>query len=83
MSDLALKVQGLAKSFEMGGRTLPVLQGIDLEVAVGERVAIVGQSGSGKSTLLNLIGGLDTPSAGSVRVGDQRIDRLSSRALAA
>ena len=47
MSDLALKVQGLTKSFEMGGRTLPVLQGIDLEVAVGERVAIVGQSGSG------------------------------------
>ena len=66
MSELALKVQGLEKSFEMGGRTLPVLQGIDLEVAVGERVAIVGQSGSGKSTFLHVVGTLDHPSAGQV-----------------
>jgi lipoprotein-releasing system ATP-binding protein len=66
MSDLALRVQGLEKSFEMGGRTLPVLQGIDLEVAVGERVAIVGQSGSGKSTFLHVVGTLDHPSAGRV-----------------
>ena len=55
MSELALKVQGLSKSFEMGGATLPVLCGIDLEVGVGERVAIVGQSGSGKSTFLHVV----------------------------
>jgi lipoprotein-releasing system ATP-binding protein len=66
MSEFALKVQGLSKSFEMGGATLPVLCGIDLEVGVGERVAIVGQSGSGKSTFLHVVGTLDTPTEGQV-----------------
>ena len=66
MSELALKVRGLEKSFEMGGTLLPVLRGIDLDVEVGERVAIVGQSGSGKSTFLHLAGTLDRPSAGQV-----------------
>jgi lipoprotein-releasing system ATP-binding protein len=66
MSELALKVQGLSKSFEMGGTTLPVLRGIDLEVGIGERVAIVGQSGSGKSTFLHVVGTLDTPTEGQV-----------------
>ena len=68
MSALALKVRGLEKSFEMGGTVLPVLRGIDLDVAVGERVAIVGQSGSGKSTFLHIVGTLDRPTAGKVWV---------------
>lgn len=68
MSALALKVRGLEKSFEMAGSVLPVLRGIDLDVSVGERIAIVGQSGSGKSTFLHIVGTLDRPTAGKVWV---------------
>ncbi|HVL34860.1 MAG TPA: ATP-binding cassette domain-containing protein [Burkholderiales bacterium] len=67
MSDPVLACRGLAKTYH-GPAPVPVLRGVDLEVRRAERIAIMGRSGSGKSTLLHLLGGLDTPTAGTVLV---------------
>ena len=77
----AIEVRGLAKTYRTGGIDVLALRGVDLEVAPGEFVAIMGSSGSGKSTLLHLAGGLDRPSAGEVRLADRRIDDLGETAL--
>ena len=76
MSDPVLEARGLAKRFEEGPQVLEILHGIDMQVARGEFVAIVGASGSGKTTLLHLLSGLDTPSAGEVRICGQDFSRL-------
>jgi lipoprotein-releasing system ATP-binding protein len=71
-----LEADRLAKRFEEGGRTLEVLRGVNLTVRAGDRIAIIGASGSGKTTLLQLLGGLDEPTAGEVRVAGESMSRL-------
>jgi lipoprotein-releasing system ATP-binding protein len=77
MSDPVLEAREVHKSFRQGPVLLEVLRGVALAVAPAERVAIVGASGSGKTTLLQILGGLDPPSAGVVRVGGRDIHSLS------
>ena len=77
MSDPVLEAREVHKSFRQGPVVLEVLQGVVLSVAPAERVAIVGASGSGKTTLLQILGGLDPPSSGVVRVAGRDIHSLS------
>jgi len=79
MNNPVVKVQALHHEYREKTTAVQVLQGIDVEVFAGESVAIVGASGSGKSTMLNMLGGLDTPSAGKVLIAGQDIQRLSER----
>ncbi|MBI2089859.1 MAG: ABC transporter ATP-binding protein [Deltaproteobacteria bacterium] len=76
-----LRVEDLHKSFVEGGEEIHVLRGLDLELGMGERVAIVGESGVGKSTLLHILGTLDRPSRGKVIFQDRELSGLSDEAL--
>ena len=77
-----LRTRGLCKSFGRGEGLVRAVDEIDLEVTVGETVAVMGPSGCGKSTLLHLIGGLDRPTGGEVWLDGRRVDNLSERRLA-
>jgi len=74
---IVLEALGLVKTFADIGRKIEVLRGVELKVAKGDRVAIIGASGSGKTTLLQLLGGLDEPTAGEVRVAGESMSRAS------
>lgn len=69
--EIAIRVQGIKKSFTVGGRDIPILHGIDFEIAKGEFVLLVGPSGCGKSTLLHIIYGLEAPTEGEVFISGE------------
>ena len=81
MSDSLVKVDSVNKTYQRGGEKLVVLDDLNLQVPKGDFLALMGPSGSGKSTLLNLIGGLDTPTSGSVEVDGENLDKMNSRQL--
>jgi putative ABC transport system ATP-binding protein len=81
--DTLVKIHDLHKVYFRGSERIDVLQGISLDLPAGDFLALMGPSGSGKTTLLNLMGGLDTPSQGSVEVAGDRIDKMSGGRLAA
>jgi putative ABC transport system ATP-binding protein len=76
-----VEIRGVTKTYRRGSEKIEVLHGVNLDIPRGDFVALMGPSGSGKTTLLNLIGGLDTPTSGSIAVDGRRIDRLSSAEL--
>jgi putative ABC transport system ATP-binding protein len=77
-----VSVAGIRKEYVLGGETVAALAGVDLEIRRGEYLSIMGPSGSGKSTLFNMIGGLDRPSTGIVKINDIDINRLKPEELA-
>lgn len=82
MKKVIVKTQALKKYYQTGNQTVRALDGVNFEVAEREFVSIIGKSGSGKSTLLHMIGGLDTPSNGSVIVDGVNLETLNSEQLA-
>lgn len=80
--DWAVQVEGLTKIYDEGIASVAALQGVDLVVGRGERVALLGKSGSGKSTLLNLLGGLDQPTSGAVRVDGADLHAMNADEMA-
>ncbi len=81
--DVLYTIRGLTKSYQMGDVTVHALRGVDLDVYESEMVVLLGPSGSGKSTLLNMIGGMDTPTDGTVKLRETDLAGMSERQLTA
>jgi lipoprotein-releasing system ATP-binding protein len=81
MSEPLVQCLGLEKTFTSAAEELHVLRGLDLSVEPGSRIAITGASGCGKSTLLSILGGLDRPTGGTLRVGDVQLESIAERDL--
>ena len=81
MSNAVLRCESLCRVYEDGGRTVTVLENVELSLAAGETIAVIGASGSGKSTLLNLLGGLDNPTTGRVLMAGQDLSSLDEKGL--
>ncbi len=82
-TEALIQIKNVSRTFRRGSEEIHVLSDLNLEVKAGEFLALMGPSGSGKSTLLNLIGGLDRANQGSVQIGEDRVDQLNDRQLAA
>ncbi|HET8650173.1 MAG TPA: ABC transporter ATP-binding protein [Gemmatimonadales bacterium] len=82
MSDAVIRIRDLRRDYDMGGEVVHALRGVSLDIARNEYVAIMGPSGSGKSTMMNLIGCLDTPTAGEYWLNGQEVSRLQDNELA-
>ncbi|MEF3080379.1 ABC transporter ATP-binding protein [Winogradskyella poriferorum] len=82
MSDNVIEIRGIIRDFKLGQEIVHVLKGIDLDIKRGEYVAIMGPSGSGKSTLMNLLGCLDTPTAGSYNLNGKDVSQMTDDELA-
>ncbi len=79
MNEVVLRCESLCRVYEDGSRSVTVLKNVELSLAAGEKIAIIGASGSGKSTLLNLLGGLDNPTSGRVLMAGQDLATLGER----
>ncbi len=79
---LVIKIRGIKRDFPLGQEIVKVLKGIDLDIERGEYVALMGPSGSGKSTLMNLLGCLDTPTAGSYELNGADVSNMTDDELA-
>jgi lipoprotein-releasing system ATP-binding protein len=77
-----IEIRNLRKSFELGGRVIEVLRGVDVAIGAGEMVAVLGSSGVGKSTFLHVLGTLDTPTSGAILYDGSDVTRMSSAGLA-
>jgi putative ABC transport system ATP-binding protein len=82
MSDAVIQVRDMTREYDMGGELVHALRGVSLEIRRNEYVAIMGPSGSGKSTLMNMLGCLDTPTAGEYWLNGQEVSRMPDDALA-
>ena len=81
MSEILAELRGVSRTYQKGKERVEVLHELDLDIPAGDFIAIMGPSGSGKTTLLNLLGGLDRPTSGTIRVGDAVLSSMSNNQL--